>query len=163
LYAVWKSEDAAVSVTSTGVKINYAGANASYTVEVKAPNVQYNYKTTTGESAVSYDFATKPAGDYVVKVTVNGKTTTAYYKNKALDRVSLFEVVEPSVLVYNAVANAEKYVVDVVCGNKLHKHTAFDNGSSTYYNFADCAMGVDGIKFVVTAVADGYASSKSAE
>ena len=84
-----------------------------------------------------------------------------YYKNKALARVSLFEVVEPSVLIFNKVENATKYLIDIECGDPLHAHNAFDNGNSNIYNFANCTMQYGGIKFTVTATADGYAPSVS--
>ena len=73
----------------------------------------------------------------------------------------MFSVAEPSVLIFNHVENAEKYLIKVVCGNDKHVHNAVDNGLSTNYNFANCEMCPGGIQFQVTAVAKGYANSVS--
>ncbi len=62
-------------------------------------------------------------------------------------------------LVFRGVENAQKYLITVSCGNKDHKHEAFDNGLSCFYDFSTCEMQEGGIRFTVTAVADGYASS----
>lgn len=161
LFAVWASNAPLVSVTKTGVTWSASGANNSYTVKITAPNESDNVTQTVGESKFDYDFSKKAAGEYVVEVTLGDKTTKAYYNNKQLADVSFFAVVEPSVLVFNAVENAEKYLITVDCGNEKHEHVAFDNGTSVYYNFANCDMQEDGIVFTVEAVADGYMTSKS--
>lgn len=181
LYALWE-------VTPTGSKLSMpivtvsdvglswqAVTNASrYHIEVTATNTEQGkpfaaVDTTVPNAVYPIDFAAAPAGDYTIKVTAlandaanNSATAVIRYKNKALDRVSQFTVVEPNTLVWSPVENAEKYLVTVDCGNKSHKHTEFDNGNSTVYNFKDCPMQVGGIKFIVTAVANGYASSVSA-
>ena len=161
LFAVWASNAPLVSVTKTGVTWSASGANNSYTVKITAPNESDNVTQTIGESKFDYDFSKKAAGEYVVEVTLGDKTTKAYYNNKQLADVSFFTVVEPSVLVFNAVENAEKYLITVDCGNEKHEHVAFDNGTSVYYNFENCDMQKDGIVFTVEAVADGYMTSKS--
>ena len=46
----------------------------------------------TGALSQAFDFASAQEGEYTVTVTASGKTTTAYYTNKALARVSLFSV-----------------------------------------------------------------------
>ena len=88
-------------------------------------------------------------------------TTTRFYKNKALARVSSFTVVEPSSLVFEGVNGAERYYISVECGNAAHNHTRFFLGSSNHFNFSDCPMTEEGIRFTVTAEADGYAPSVS--
>ena len=107
-------------------------------------------------------------GEYTVTVSAtasvssaNSDSATWYYSHKALTRVSLFSVVEPRVLLFNAVENAERYLIDIDCGDDGHSHAPIDNGNSTNYNFANCPMQSDGIKFTVTAVAEGYMSSVS--
>lgn len=162
LYAVWNSNAPVVSVTETGAKWSAVGAGTNYTVTVydAKGNQLATQKTTALE--YEYDFSSKAAGDYTVVVATDSASTTAYYKNKALDRVSLFTVAEPSLLVFNAVENAEKYLITVTCGNDAHSHTSYDNGASTNFNFVNCEMKEGGITFVVEAVANGYASSVSA-
>ncbi|MDE6060479.1 MAG: InlB B-repeat-containing protein, partial [Clostridia bacterium] len=109
----------------------------------------------------------RPAGDYTVTLTAvasseeNNSVAPRVYRNKALTRVSQFSVIEPSTLLFNAVDNAEKYLITIDCGDKNHNHVNFDNGLSTNFNFADCMMQNSGIKFTVTAVANGFASSVS--
>lgn len=161
LFAVWNNNAPLVSVTATGVTWSASGANNSYTLKITAPNESDSVTQTIGESKFDYDFTKKAAGEYVVEVTLGDKTTKVYYNNKQLDDVSFFAVVEPSVLVFNAVENAERYLITVDCGNEKHEHVAFNNGSSVYYNFANCDMQEGGIVFTVEAVADGYMTSKS--
>jgi len=161
LYAVWNTDKLQVSVDSTGVYWNSLGAGVEYSVEITAPDgsATVPYKTTS--LSYEYDFASKTEGDFIVTITAKGETYQAYYKNKALDRVSIFTVAEPSILVFSGVANADKYYVTIECGNAEHSHTMYDNGNSTNFNFANCDMKEGGITFVVTAKANGYASSTS--
>lgn len=175
LYAVW-------NVAPTGSKLAAPAARVDAST-IKWDKVQgaLNYKVVVtnqagetvltedvGALAKQFDFNKLPAGDYVVSVTAlasvaenNSEATVRYFRNKALNRVSLFNVIDPSTLVFNAVENATKYLITVDCGNADHNHVDFDNGNSTYFNFANCAMKEGGIVFTVTAVAEGYASTKS--
>ena len=160
LFAVW-ADGVQASVNASGVTWAALATGVEYTVKVEDAegNVLENRKTTA--LSLEYDFSAEAAGEYKVTVTANGKTATVYYTNKALARVSNFEVQDGNMLVFNAVENAQKYLITVVCGNAAHVHTDYDNGNSTNYNFANCAMPEDGIKFVVKAVADGYVTSVS--
>lgn len=163
LYAVWKESGVQVSVNATGIVWSALAAGTEYTVSVTTAAgdvVVAPYKTTA--CAYEYDFASADAGDYVVSIAANDQTEKAYYKNKALARVSGFTVAEPSMLIFNPVENAQKYVIAIECGESSHKHTAYDNGTSTNFNFANCTMKEGGITFTVTAMANGYASSTSA-
>lgn len=160
LYAVWENDAPLVSVTETGVKWNSLGVGVNYNVVVYLNGSQVKSQKTTATN-FEYDFTLRGAASYKVEVSANDKTATAYFNYKELDRVSNFTVVEPSMLVFNAVENAEKYLVTVDCGNDQHTHTLFDNGSFTHFNFANCDMQEGGIQFTVTAVANGYTSSVS--
>ncbi len=147
------------SVDANGVKWGSAGANVTYVLQIKGPSVNQEF-TGISSTTYAYDFANKPAGEYEITLTARGNSTKAYYKNKALARVSAFDV-EANLLRYNSVPNAERYFISVECGNEDHNHYAVNNGSSLYYNFDGCEMKEGGIKFVVTAEADGYVSSVS--
>ncbi len=160
LYAVWTSNAPLVSVTSTGVKWEALGAGVNYTVSIYSNDVEIKTQKTTA-TEYAFDFASRAAGEFKVEVSVDDVKTTAYYTNKALDRVSNFVVNDLSVLVFNPVENAEKYLITVDCGNDFHLHQEFDNGNSTNFNFANCAMQEGGITFTVKAVARGYVSSVS--
>ena len=161
LYAVW--DKANVSVTSSTITWPEKSATSNYKVEVKkGSTVIYTYNV-TGGTTYAYDFTKLEAGDYVIDVTVGNETYTAYYKNKALNRVSGFEVIGGNVLVFDAVPNATNYYVTVDCGNDTHQHAYYNNGNKITYDFSDCSMQVGGIKFTVTATANGYASSVSKE
>lgn len=160
LYAVWESDQPAVSVTSDGVRWNALSATASYTVVISDSEGSQLYNRSVGTTSVDFDFSELACGEYVVSVTYNDNTTTVYYNNKALSRVSLFEV-QDYVLTFKGVANATRYSIKVVCGDDAHEHTAVALGDSLRYDFSNCEMRKGGIVFVVTAMADGYASSVS--
>lgn len=173
LHAVWQANDLGtklaaplVNVDANSIKWNSVGAR-EYLLKVEAPNGTFIINESMGGTTVkAISFDGLDAGDYKITVTAvansgeeNNAVTERIYKNKALARVSKFSVIAPSMMLFNAVDNAEKYLITVDCGDKNHKHVNFDNGTSTHFNFADCAMQNGGIKFSVTAVAEGYASS----
>lgn len=162
LYARYEDADGApvISVTSTGISWNSLGTNIAYHVTVQLGDTVVK-STDANATRYAFDFSAAAAGDYTVTVTGNGKTATAYYRNKGLDRVSNFRVVSSGVLVFDPVAHAESYVITAVCGNPNHKHIAVNNGNSTNYIFANCDMPQDGITFIVTAKAKGYLDSTS--
>ena len=164
LFAVFESDAPAVSVNENGAVWDSMGVNMSYRVTITKPDNTTETPYTTGALQYDYDFASKPAGEYKIEITCNNKTTTVYYNNKALARVSLFEV-NGFELQFNEVANAQKYLITVECGNTssghVSGHTRFDNGTSTVFDFSMCEMREEGITFKVEAVADGYITSYS--
>ena len=162
LYAVWAQGDETaplLSVTQNGAE--WEGVTTSAKLTIAGPDglkVTENVGTTAG-NRYAYDFAKQAAGDYTVTLEAGGKTATAYYLNGALARVSDLRVVGNAVLMWNPVAGAEKYVVSVKCGNANHEHLEIDNGTSTNFNFVNCAMKEGGIEFTVKALANGKATS----
>ncbi len=170
LFAVWQAagvqESPMVSVKQGAIEWDTVGA-AAYLVTVTAPDgskVMGDQRTTGTTVPITFDMT----GVYKIEVKAvdaTGKAiadvTERYYVNNGLTRVSGIMVAEPSTLIYRGVANAQKYLITIQCGNKLHNHTSFDNGTSLYYNFLNCDMQEGGITFIVTAVADGYAESKA--
>ncbi len=175
LFAVWKSANAAglaspdVTIGANTISWQGIAGAVSYTVSVTGPEGFTAVNSTGSDTTVNVNFAAAPAGDYVVSVTANGTGTSAsaptvlYYKNKSLARVSHFNVMADSLLVFDGVENAEHYLITVECGTKGHHHENFDNDTSTNFNFANCALTEEGIEFTVTAVADGFAPSVSRE
>lgn len=175
LYALWqqkpegtKLQAPVVNVTAGAVSWNTVDGARSYLVKITNEDGEVVLEDTVGSTTCNVPFSTLAAGKYEIKVTAlansgdaNNSETVRYYTNKALDKVSGFIVVGDSMLVFNTVEGAEKYLITVVCANADHDHTNFDNGTSRTFNFANCAMSEDGISFSVTAVANGYASSVS--
>lgn len=176
LYALWEapvsgSKLAApvVNVEAGSISWNAVNGARSYAVKVVGPNGATVIDETVAGTTLNVPFATYAEGAYQITVVANANSGDAdnseavrYYTNKALGKVSVFQVID-SMLVFNTVEHAEKYLVTVVCGNPDHQHTNFDNGASRTFNFANCAMTKGGIRFTVTAVAEGYASSVSKE
>lgn len=171
VYALWTTEttrEPIVDVQKDKITWILAEGEDDYCrIEVNGPDGFNDIYRSTSAKQWEVDFANAPAGDYVVKVTC-GKgskevTTTRYYKNKALPKVSNFSILEgdDNYLVYNAVEGAEEYLISVECGDVTHKHEAYNNGGAVGYDFSGCQMGDDGIRFTVTAVAEGYAESVS--
>ncbi len=174
LYAVWEEKGNGnrlktplVSTEGKTVQWNRVEGASSYTVEVE--NTAGEKRVYQGLTATRQELELTEAGDYKITVTAvksgnsgeNSRGGESWYRYKALARVSMFSVSETSSLVYNGVENAERYYIKVECGNASHKHDRYDNGTSTYYNFANCTMQEGGIKFTVTAEAEGWASSTS--
>ena len=160
LYAVWADDKAKISVGEKEITWTAEGVNNSYKVIVKNAAGEEVNSWNTSTPQVAFDFTQQPAGEYTVEVSFSGKTATAYYNNKALDKVCIFDVTD-STISFNAVAKAEKYLITIDCGNDEHQHTNLDLGTSTYYNFDACDMQVGGITFKVKAVAEGYTTSTS--
>ena len=174
LYALWIEEandgkltQPIVNIESGSIKWNNVAGARSYNIKVIDSEGVALIDSDLTATVINVPFADYPAGDYRIIVTAlsttggdNDAEAVRYFSNKALTKVSVFEVFNSN-LVFNTVENAERYYVSVVCGNPEHNHTNINNGTSRVYNFANCTMPIDGIKFTVTAVADGYASSVS--
>ena len=176
LYALWQAIDTGDRLAAPVVNIesgvitwnSVEGATRSYDIKVINSDGEAVLEASTPGTSYNFSFDTLPAGEYEVHVIakanndVNNSEAVRFYTNKALRRVSLFTVVD-SMLIYNTVEGADKYVINVVCGNPDHQHTAFDNGTSRVFNFANCTMTEEGIRFTVTAIGEGYVASTSKE
>lgn len=167
VYAAWSTaseNDIGMSVSEKQITWNAASGVNTYTVVVKDDSGTEFARSSAAATTFSFDFSALAAGHYTVTLENGGKTlSTRYYLNKGLEKVKNFKVLDRSVLIFDPVPMAERYYISIECGNLYHRHEAFDNNNSTYYNFANCAMKEGGIRFVVTAVADGYVSSVSEE
>ena len=174
LYAVWydnasdKLNAPAVTLTENTISWSPVSGANSYKLTVINPDgtVAIDNETVTGVMK-EFNFSARAAGEYKVSVVAvasnaekNSVSADRYFANKTLAKVSGFHV-ENGILVFGAVANAEKYTISIVCGNAKHNHTNFDNGLSTTYYLANCQMKEGGIQITVTASAEGYASSVS--
>ena len=174
VYALWQEKAIGSKLPAPVVNVAVGSISwadvpnaRSYDVSVIGPDGEVVLSTSTSSTSVNVPFATYSEGEYEITVVANAASggdnnsmAVRYYTNKALRSVSVFNVVG-STLVFNTIENAEKYFVTVVCGNAAHNHTNFDNGTSRVFSFSNCDMPADGIKFTVTAVAKGYASSTS--
>ena len=177
LYALWEEDGdelaaPAVSVTATGVTWNAVSGSAIYFVTITGPDQETLVDNARVQTTYyEFDFTAQEAGEYLVSVSASSNlagtgtlaTASRYYVNRALARVSVFDVVEPSALIFEGVPNAERYYLTIDCGNDAHTHDMVALGKMTSYNFANCPMQEGGIRFVVTAEADGYVSSVSKE
>ena len=167
LYALWIPDNSItpiVEVSADKVSWDRIDGAIHYSLKIYDPSGSLVYEGNETGTSYKYDFTT--AGEYKIALSasVNGTTTEVterYYTAKALGSVYQFEVVEPSILVFNKVPNAEEYILNIVCGNSAHNHSAYNNGNSTVYNFANCEMVAGGISFTVTARAEGFADSVS--
>ncbi len=174
LYAVWAETEGepVVSVTESGVEISVDGENlGNYNLKITAPDdsesTHSDALATGATTKYDYNFAAQNEGEYKVEVEVSGKTTTRYLNNKALARVSDFRLElagETRTLIFNSVAGATEYKITVECGTEGHAavHTEKSLGTTTAYDFSECAMGADKtIKFTVKAYAAGHVASVS--
>ncbi len=160
LYALWNDGNPVVSVEEDGVDVEVA-IGERYTITITAPdNTAVVNGVSSSAAHYDYNFANQKEGEYKVEVTLGGKTTTRYYNNKALARVSVFEV-EESTILFNGVPDATNYLLTVTCGTEGHTHEDIEITSDRSWSFANCDMPAGGLKFVVKAMADGYVTSVS--
>lgn len=161
LFAVWTpSGENALTAGVNNEGVHWTASTEVVTVSVKGPQGFTSIEQQVSGKAYTVNFGSAPAGDYEISITSGNKTVSVYYKNKALTRVSRFRA-DGSMLFFNKVAKATDYYLTIECGDERHSHTMLHNGNSNVYNFANCKMIDGGIKFVVTASAEGYASSVS--
>ena len=176
LFALWETDNLGsklsapeVEVNETGVQWNGLKGVSRYELKVTGPTGFFTIHEEVSGTSFPVDFSKAPAGDYEITVTAkaqsgsanNAETVKRYYKNKAVGRVSQFTVLDGSRLLFNRVENAETYYITIDCGNDEHAHVTYNIGESTYYDFSSCEMQEGGIKFTVTATADGYAATTS--
>lgn len=161
LFAVWnKAGENALTAGVNNEGVHWTASTEVVTVSVKGPQGFTSIEQQVSGKAYTVNFGSAPAGDYEISITSGNKTVSVYYKNKALTRVSRFRA-DGRMLFFNKVAKATDYYLTIECGDERHSHTMLHNGNSNVYNFANCKMIDGGIKFVVTASAEGYASSVS--
>lgn len=176
MFAVWEADNLGSKLSAPEVEVgensvywNGIKGVSTYKLKVEGPRGFNKIDEDVSGTNYTVDFANAPAGDYVITVTAlaqsgatnNSDTVTRYYKNKAVGRVSQFTVLDGNRLLFNRVDNAETYYITVDCGNDEHNHTTYNIGESTYYDFSACEMQDGGIKFTVTATANGLASTTS--
>lgn len=175
LFAVWESSELGSKLSAPEVEvvdktIRWGGVQgvSIYRLKVTGPDGFLTIDEDVSATSYVIDFDAAPAGDYEIELTAvaansanNSETVKRSYINKAVGRVSQFSVIDGSVLVFNRIPNADTYYITVDCANDAHVHTMYNNGDSTNYNFSNCELDEDGIKFTVTAAADGYASVTS--
>ena len=177
LYAMWQENLTGSKLPTPIVKVHSAslswdavsGARSYGITIIDAEGYPIVNNESTSATTFNVPFDTMEAGLYEIRVVAYANTGDAdnsesvtYFINKALGQVNSFEVID-SMLVFNTVEHAEKYLITVVCGNAEHNHTNFDNGTSRTFNFANCEMTTDGIRFTVTAMAEGYGTTVSRE
>ena len=171
LYAAWTPTNVSLaapmaSVTDKSISWTPVSGAISYKIEIKDDDGIVIHRATETGASHTFNFDLEAAGDYVIEVTSVGagntqsEVTKRCFINKALAKPSCITVVN-EIFVWNPVAGADYYLVTVDCGNKEHNHTNFNNNKSTYFDFSNCSMQKGGIKFTVTAVGSGYASSVS--
>jgi len=176
LFALWYPQGAtrllppSLKLSADGIAWSSVKGARSYDVTVTDSEGKTVFSHSTGSFSLDLDFSDYPAGIYDIKVVANANTgsldnSAAYYTfaNKALEKIRDILVSGDSMLVFEGVEGAEKYLITVKCGNPDHRHTDFDNGLSKTFSFANCPMTADGIIFTVKAVAEGYLSSVSDE
>lgn len=165
LYAVFKNDEIpTLSVNADGFVWSSMGRNVSYELYVTAVGGTRELlrSGTFAKTEYEYDFSTLQAGEYKVEVVVSNtqKAAVAYYTNKMLARPSGLRV-DGFQFMFDAVAGAEKYLLNVNCASEGHSHKDYNLNLATSYDFANCEMPKDGMTFTVTAVAEGYVSATS--
>lgn len=169
-YAVWESDDS-IAVSAYDGKVEWAAVENAGTYSfsiVRADDEDANNifdgSTQTTATSFNFDFSGWDAGEYIITVsTANNVVGRAYVNNKALARVCRFNLVDEFILGFNKVENATEYYVSYACGTSTHVHKNIKLMDNFTLDFEGCIMPADGIRFVITAVAEGYMSSESEE
>ena len=164
LYAVWESDAPAVSVTENGANWSAKGTNKMFDVVIKNARGTVVKEQRGAATSVEYDFPSARAGEYTVEVTMDGNTTVAYYKNRALARVKNFKV-EDDIFGFLPIDTEHKlvevtYYMDLECGDANHKHE-HEQLEGQGFDFSNCPMKKGGIRFRITAEAVNYTASVS--
>ena len=140
-------------------------ANAtSYAITIDCGDDCHNHVEMNIGNVTSYDFSTcqSKRGGIVFTITASAEgyassTSREYKYVKDLGDVTGLKVDETTGnVVWNEVANAEKYAVVIVCGAHTHK-VAYT--TATQFSIKECVNGVSGIVINVYAMAEGFASS----
>ena len=175
LYARWNAAEGDNQLGNTQIAVSASrvewtsvfGARA-YLVEIISSEGETVLTQQTSANVLNVDFDEFEPSVYTVKVTAialtgeeDNSVQSVTYGHKTLEKASGFQVIDPTLLVFNQVKNAQKYFITVECGDPNHNHTNFDNGSNNFFSLDSCVMTADGIKVTVTAVAEGFASSTS--
>ena len=169
-YAVWESDES-IAVSAYDGRVEWAAVENAGTYSfsiVRADDEDANNifdgSTQTTATSFNFDFSGWDAGEYIITVsTANNVVGRAYVNNKALARVCRFNLVDEFILGFNKVENATEYYVSYACGTSTHVHKNIKLMDNFTLDFEGCIMPADGIRFVITAVAEGYMSSESEE
>jgi len=119
-----------------------------------------------GDRSFNYSFNNLNA-PYVIELTARGAvgvvpaTARRYFINRALPRVSNFDIVGDNFITFLGVPNAPgniQYRIRIECANEAHGEW-MNLGTATSISFAGRELGPDGIRFFVEASAPGWSSS----
>lgn len=161
LYAVYAKNQP--SLNADGAKWGVTNANITYKAQITKPDGETTLIASEKglfSASVTFD----KAGLYVLEVfaiEANGSSTSlgkAYYYHKRLARPSALTVSDYE-FGFAAVDGATSYELKIECGDGTHTVTLKDTFA---YDFSECKMCPEGIKFTVTAKGDGYTSAQSA-
>lgn len=157
-------------VEDTTLSFNMVENATDYLLNIVCGDENHNHDALSLGGVAEYDFESclTKSGKVEFKVTTVADgfvsmQSRAFSYVKALDAVTGLAVDEGTgMLTWNAVANADKYVVSVACGNAAHNHTkAIVDGTS--FDLKECENTTDGINVSVYAVASEFGNSEKAE
>ncbi len=157
-------------VDGTTLTFNTVANATDYLLNIVCGDANHNHDALSLGGEAEYDFATclTKSGKVQFKVTsvANGYVSVqsrAFSYIKALDVVTGLAVDEATgMLTWNAVENADKYIVSVNCGNAAHNHDKVIVGG-TSYDLKECENTTDGIDVSVYAIASEFGNSEKAE
>lgn len=155
LYAVYNNRQP--SLSAAGASWALSNKNNPYTATLTDPDQNTTtIKTGTGSDSTAVTFG--KGGLYILEVKEGTSSIgKAYYVHNRLSRPSALTV-SGNEFLFTAVDGATEYELIVQCGDGDHRVTLKDTYS---YDFSDCKMSAEGIKFTVTAKAEGYQSAAS--
>ena len=142
-----------------------------YYVTVVCGNPDHNHTSFDNGSNRFFNISNCPMTADGIKVTVTAtatgfasSTSDEFVYKRELSAVEglRFDEATQSVI-WNEVANAERYMVSVKCGDESHNHGFVNNGTANFVSLKECAPLAGGIVVKVYPVTDGYISPAASE
>ena len=157
------------AIDGTVVSFNAVENVTNYLLTIDCGDSNHNHTNYDLGNKTSYDFKNciQQDGGIVFTVTSTAEgyssvTSRAFVYEKELGAVENLTVDEATgVVTWDAVENAEKYVVSVKCGNAAHRHERVYVDGTTF-SVKECENIDGGIIINVYAIAEGYNASNVA-
>ncbi len=142
-----------------------------YLITVVCGNEEHCHIDFDNGESKTFSFANCPMAKdgikFVVKAVAEGFLTSVsdefVFKRELASVDGLNWNEQTGIVGWNAVENAETYIVSLSCTNPLHNHSTFNKVTQTELDIKECSFDESGITISVYPVAEGYNSPEPTE